>query len=195
MKSKGEQQDCQQKSLRQYTLDNYHHWLAFIEKSDHDTENMKGPLLVYGHVMTNAWEIAVMKSREISCGISLSAGNEIAGGGFRFGERESFRMGTPIHKGPENPTDKFDQCVFVSYYQVKSRRFRAPKAIKARAGSSHPGDSDNLPPGGSHLVRSWESVEVSIVLIDRRYSFQKESMPMEFNQGTTMKQANLTNSL
>ena len=144
--------------LRNYVAKNYESWGKLAEKKGLLMDGpFDGPIFIYGFIKTTHWEIAVWS--EAGESVEVRVGVEAAKYGtseFSYSHEGSISPGISHHWGPPcrapnkivsqepHPLPERDQCVFLSYYRVKHRRF-LPSRIEASMGPHHLPNADHSP--------------------------------------------------
>lgn len=104
-------------------------------------------IFVSGHMKTPVWAEAAFNSHSATGELVISGGVASASGGFQVKMERAVNASVSSRTGPLERAsvwkddsaipEIFDQCIFLNYYKMKTRRWRAPKVIRAAAGSPH----------------------------------------------------------
>ena len=148
-------------AFEEYTKRHYDSWVAFARHKKYGNDVQ--PVLVYGFDMTRDFAMVAYSDEgtSLKCDLTIpvpmiASASASLWGTWRtrcsphtnYGPQQRSPLGRATDS-PSQPTDasgapnEFDQCVFIRYYTMRSRKWMFPKVIRAGAGPHDLGSGDN----------------------------------------------------
>ena len=149
-------------ALEEYTKRHYESWVTFARHKRYGNDVQ--PVLVYGFDMTKDFAMVAYSNEGASLEADLtipvpmlaSASASVWGTWHtrcsphtNYGPQQRSPPGRAIESPSSQPVDtrsvpdEFNQCVFIRYYTMRSRKWLFPKVIRAGAGPHDLGSGDN----------------------------------------------------
>jgi len=147
-------------AFEEYTKRHYDSWVTFAR--DKLYGNNVQPVLVYGFDMTRDFAMVAYSNEgtslesELTVAVPMVASASAAFWGSwhtrcsphtNFGPQQcsppspEHAADPPVH--PQSAPKEFNQCVFIRYYTMRSKKWKFPKVIRAGAGPHDLGSGDN----------------------------------------------------